>query len=194
MARAWKARNRERVRAARAAYYAVNAERERAANSARKAANAERYGEAKRLADQCRYRANREQISACRRTPEYRAWRNAWQRKRYHADPRVRLRRLLNSSLNQALRLHGDGRKTRSVIDLIGCSMADLTARLEQRFKPGMSWANHGDWHVDHIRPCASFDLADPEQQRACFHWSNLQPLWAAENQSKGARHDGSEA
>jgi HNH endonuclease. len=53
-----------------------------------------------------------------------------------------------------------------------------------------MSWDNYGrdGWHIDHIRPCASFDLTDPEQQRQCFHYTNLQPLWAADNIRKGAK------
>jgi hypothetical protein len=45
-----------------------------------------------------------------------------------------------------------------------------------------MTWENRSKWHVDHIRPCASFNLFDPAQQAACFHFSNLQPLWAADN------------
>jgi hypothetical protein len=50
-----------------------------------------------------------------------------------------------------------------------------------------MSWGNYGlhGWHVDHIIPCASFDLTDPEQQRQCFHYTNLQPLWAEDNLRK---------
>lgn len=53
-----------------------------------------------------------------------------------------------------------------------------------------MTWANYGKsgWHIDHIKPCASFDLSDPDQQKACFHYSNLQPLWAFDNLSKGAK------
>ena len=51
-----------------------------------------------------------------------------------------------------------------------------------------MTWQNYGDgWHIDHIHPCAAFDLTDPEQQKACFHWSNLQPLWAIDNFRKSS-------
>lgn len=52
-----------------------------------------------------------------------------------------------------------------------------------------MTWENYGPvWHVDHIRPCASFDLQDPAQQRECFNFKNLQPLFAKENLKKGDR------
>ena len=53
-----------------------------------------------------------------------------------------------------------------------------------------MTKYNHGLWHVDHIRPCASFDLSKPKQQKICFHYTNLQPLWAHENSSKGAKYE----
>jgi hypothetical protein len=59
---------------------------------------------------------------------------------------------------------------------------------LESTFKPGMTKENHGLWHIDHIRPCASFDLTKPEEQLKCFHYTNLQALWADENFSKGAK------
>ena len=61
---------------------------------------------------------------------------------------------------------------------------------IEKQFKPGMSWAKMSEIHIDHIKPCVSFDLTDPEQQRKCFHFSNLQPLWAIDNLKKGARLD----
>ena len=51
-----------------------------------------------------------------------------------------------------------------------------------------MTKENYGLWHVDHIIPCASFDLTDPKQQKICFHWSNLQPLKAIDNLKKGTR------
>ena len=50
-----------------------------------------------------------------------------------------------------------------------------------------MSWNNYGfdTWHIDHIIPCDKFDLTDPKQQEQCFHYTNLQPLWAIENWQK---------
>ncbi len=54
-----------------------------------------------------------------------------------------------------------------------------------------MNWKNWGtgkngkgfqEWHIDHIRPCASFDLSKAVEQQKCFHYTNLQPLWAKEN------------
>jgi len=71
----------------------------------------------------------------------------------------------------------------------VGCSVDHLRAHLESKFEAGMTWDNYGEWHVDHIRPCASFDLSDPKELAECFNWSNLQPLWAKENISKGAKY-----
>ena len=69
-----------------------------------------------------------------------------------------------------------------------GCTPEFLRKHIEQQFKLGMTWENYGAWHIDHIKPCASFDLTKPEERRACFHWSNLSPLWAADNIAKGAK------
>jgi hypothetical protein len=70
--------------------------------------------------------------------------------------------------------------------------MSDLFKHLESKFTEGMSWSNYGykGWHVDHIKPCASFDLSDPEEQKKCFHYTNLQPLWWYDNFKKGAKLD----
>ena len=53
-----------------------------------------------------------------------------------------------------------------------------------------MSWENHGTWHIDHRVPCAKFDLTKKEEQEKCFHYTNLQPLWAKDNLSKGNKYD----
>lgn len=79
-------------------------------------------------------------------------------------------------------------RKMSSTFDLIGCTPEFLKDYLKSKFSTGMSWDNYGyeGWHIDHILPCSSFDLTDPEQQKKCFHYTNLQPLWAKDNMSKG--------
>jgi hypothetical protein len=61
---------------------------------------------------------------------------------------------------------------------------------LEDQFEDGMAWENHGEWHIDHRRPCSSFDLVNEEEQRMCFHHTNLQPMWGAENISKSDSFD----
>lgn len=87
--------------------------------------------------------------------------------------------------------------KLSATMKLVGCSIECLKQHLEKQFKFGMSWANYGtgwngkgmqEWHIDHIIPCASFDLSQPEEQKKCFHYTNLQPLWAEENWSKGSK------
>jgi hypothetical protein len=63
-------------------------------------------------------------------------------------------------------------------------------AHLEAQFLPGMTWENQGKWHVDHIKPLASYDLTDPDEQKGAFHWLNLRPLWGLDNSAKGHRYD----
>lgn len=79
-------------------------------------------------------------------------------------------------------------RKSAPTEELVGCGVPRLVSHLEAQFKPGMSWSNHGKWHIDHIRPCSSYDLTLPSQQRECFHYTNLQPLWGKENLRKGSK------
>jgi len=77
------------------------------------------------------------------------------------------------------------GAKDDSVIDLLGCSVTELMEHLAWKFEKGMTWDNYGEWHIDHIIPCAFFDLDDQEQQKMCFHYTNLQPLWGTDNVRK---------
>lgn len=82
------------------------------------------------------------------------------------------------------------GTKAAHTIELIGCSIQDLKEHIESQFKPGMFWDNynHKTWHIDHIVPCAAFDLTNPIHQRVCFNWMNLQPLWSSQNIRKKDR------
>jgi len=76
--------------------------------------------------------------------------------------------------------------KSKSTMKLVGCSIKQLKEHLQKQFKKGMNWQNYGKWHIDHIKPCASFDLSKSSEQQKCFHYTNLQPLWAEDNLSKG--------
>jgi len=103
------------------------------------------------------------------------------------ANDAQRIRKRLMSRIWAAMkrqRVNGSG-----TFALVGCSAEQLRDHLLKRFLPGMSFENYGEWHVDHIRPCASFDLNDPEQLKTCFNWRNLQPLWAVDNIRKGASY-----
>lgn len=114
-------------------------------------------------------------------------WNHEYYVKRFTDDLDFRLRMLFRSRFYKAVSRNS---KKSSVLDLIGCSVDELKIHLESQFKPGMSWKNWGNkgWHIDHIKPCASFNLSDLEQQKECFYYMNLQPLWAKDNISKGAK------
>lgn len=77
--------------------------------------------------------------------------------------------------------------KTDCTFNLIGCTLDELKEHLESQFVDGMSWDNYGrnGWQVDHIVPCSYFDLSVEENQRICFNFRNLQPLWAKDNNQK---------
>lgn len=113
------------------------------------------------------------------------------QRTRYTTDESFKLSCVLRARVRQVIKEKGV-KKDSKTADLIGCTFEQCRHHLESKFKPGMSWENHGlgiegnlEWHIDHIAPIASFDLTDPVQQKRCFHYTNLQPLWAHENLKK---------
>lgn len=116
-----------------------------------------------------------------------RKWYAAWARKRRASDPLFKLETTCRNRILSAISGHCKSAKTQ---ELLGCSVEFLKAHLESKFKIGMHWDNHGrfGWHVDHIIPCYNFDLSDPWQQRKCFHFTNLQPLWWNENLEKSNR------
>jgi hypothetical protein len=106
---------------------------------------------------------------------------------RYATDFNHRIAAVLRVRIHDVLKGKTKHEGTKS---LLGCSIAELRNKLQSKFQPGMNWENHGQngWHIDHILPCSSFDLTTIEEQRKCFHFSNLQPLWATDNRRKGAK------
>jgi phage-related minor tail protein len=99
-------------------------------------------------------------------------------------NPKFRIKAALRTRIHNAVR---KGYKSASTVQLLGCTVKDLKNHLELQFQPNMSWSNYGEWHIDHRKPCASFDLTKESEQRKCFNYTNLQPLWAEDNLRKGA-------
>jgi len=98
-------------------------------------------------------------------------------------DPLFRITQQLRHRINMAIK---NGWKSAKTKQLLGCSIEDFMIYLESRFEVGMTWQNYGKtWHVDHIVPCALFDLSRSEHQRRCFHFSNLRPMFAKKKSVK---------
>jgi hypothetical protein len=112
-----------------------------------------------------------------------------YEQKAYRENTAFRIAKCLRSRFYKAVTRN---QRIGTTMQLVGCSVDFLRSHLQGQFDLGMSWDNFGEWHIDHIRPCASFDLSDPDQQRQCFHYSNLQPLWEADNIRKGAKWEAS--
>ncbi len=113
-------------------------------------------------------------------------WRENYRKycsERRKVDPAYKISGNLRNRLRGIIKRRG-----KSSLELTGCDINFLMGYLEGQFKDGMTWDNYGEWHIDHIKPIASFDLEDESEQLVCFHYSNLQPLWAIDNLRKGAK------
>lgn len=174
--KAWQSRNPEKVKASAARRNAQRSEEKRLEGNKRQ---------------RLWYKAN---AVACRAREKKRRKENKlvvleqvrkWWKKRYYSDAQFRLLSLLRNRINKALRGNS---KSQTTVALLGCPVVWLEVHLESLFRAGMTWENYGPvWEVDHIKPCAAFDLSLPDHQKACFHWTNLQPLFTGENRKKGA-------
>jgi len=111
---------------------------------------------------------------------------NNQKRFKHRTTPEIRLRSSLIGRRNTILKKQGTT-KAGSSLELLGCSIEEWMSHLESTWTEGMSWDNYtfDGWHVDHIRPCSSFDMIIPEEQFKCFHWSNTQALWGIDNIKK---------
>ena len=113
-------------------------------------------------------------------------------KEQYNSDPNYKLSCLLRSRIYETLKAVNASKNHRTH-DLVGCTISEARLYLESLFEEGMTWDNntHSGWHIDHIIPCTYFNLQDPEEQKKCFHYTNLRPLWASENLSKSSVHEG---
>ena len=108
---------------------------------------------------------------------------NKKDRERRASDPLYRLKSRVRARMSEAFRNNGYS-KTTKTHDMLGCSYTDLKTHLQNQFTEGMSWDNMGDWHIDHIIPLAAGKTQE-DVIKLCHH-TNLQPLWANQNMSKG--------
>ena len=192
--------NPEKEKARRKAYYHANPEKEKASVKAWREANPEKV----KAYDKAYYQANPDKVKAQRKAhyqanpekekarskayreanPEKEKARRKAYRETYKDEPWFKVMESQTARIPKALK---GIKRAAPAQELVG-GWNEMAAHLESQFLPGMTWQNHGNdtWHIDHIKPCASFDFNDPQQQHECFHWSNTQPLWAADNISKG--------
>lgn len=123
------------------------------------------------------YKNNKEKINEHRRI---------YQKKRRNSDYLFNLKHSVRGLTHKAFSRNGFTKKSKTK-ELLGCDWSVLKEHIENNFKEGMNWYNRGEWHIDHIIPLCSakneFDLL-----KLC-HYTNLQPLWAEENLSKGGRY-----
>lgn len=176
-------------------YYSISTNRKKRnlvdnkSRKLRKLLNPVEFKNKRKLEDRKYYLSNKENINI--RNNEYNKknrdiinkFVRKWQKEQLVNNIQFKLARRLRSRIRAALK---NNKKQGSAVKDLGCSLKYLKIYLEKKFKPGMTWDNHGDWHIDHIRPLAKFDLSNRKEFLEAIHYTNLQPLWAEENMSKG--------
>lgn len=104
--------------------------------------------------------------------------------KKYKNNINYRTMCNIRSRINKAIK-----NKQYKTIEYLGCSIEEYIKYLESLFVEGMSWENRHLWHIDHIRPCCSFDLIKESERLLCFNYKNTQPMWAKDNFDKSSKY-----
>lgn len=150
-----------------------------------------RCKQCRRPESRAEYLVNADKVKAraaawTRENPERRRAITARANAKIYERPRRWLTARISVAVGRSLKYRTNGRRAA----LLAYSIDELMAHIERLWKPGMSWANYGAWHVDHVRPVSSFAFTAPTDPafQECWSLTNLQPLWAGENLSKGAR------
>lgn len=113
---------------------------------------------------------------------------NLKKRNRKKDDPTFRITLSIRNRIRRYL--GGEFQKSASCRELLGTDWKAAREHIEKTFEEGMTWENYGfyGWHIDHIRPCITFNLMDPQHQRECFHYTNLRARWGKDNMSDGGK------
>ena len=131
------------------------------------------------------YQRNREALLAKQKETDRSEYHRKYMQER-RKNPKWKLLDCYRSRIYNAIKKK-QGIKSKKTLELLGVKhFQEVIDHLVSQFREGMTLDNYGQWHVDHIKPCSSFNLLDLEEQKKCFHYTNLQPLWARENLSKG--------
>ena len=183
--KAWREKNPEKVREYHKAYREENREKRRECKKAHYENNREKYLEYQKARRENNPEKERERHKSYReKNPEkVREQQKAYRKKRLRTDPLFALQLTLRSRTRAAFKNKGfkKGTKTQR---MLGCSWEMLKDHIESQFSKGMTWANRGEWHVDHIVPLASGRTVEELEKLA--HFSNLRPMWAGDNMAKG--------
>lgn len=120
-----------------------------------------------------------------RQTDKYKIYMSMYRDIHRNNNPHVYLWR---SVLTATLKRIGK-KKEGLTIELLGYSAIELKEHIESLFSEGMSWNNHGEWHLDHIKMVSSFDKDTPVN--IINSLVNLRPLWATSRIINGVFHEG---
>lgn len=117
-----------------------------------------------------------------------RAHRREAKKQRLKQDVQFKLRETLRTRLYIATKRRRARYQGGSIAVHLGCSIAEFKVYIERLFTDGMNWNNRSEWHLDHIKPLADFDLTNQDDLKIVCHFTNLRPLWARDNLTKGRK------
>ena len=164
----WREANKEKISEQRKKYYQAN--KEKAAEYKKKYYHANKEKLAEKLK---KYKeANKEK-------------RAEYQRERRKTDSLFKMKSYVRTRMCVAFKNKGY-KKNSKTENMLGKSYEKVKKHIGRQFQKGMTWSNYGEWHIDHIIPLSSAKT-EAELLKLC-HYRNLQPLWATDNISKGAK------